>query len=275
MTDSTKIILGSRLSWYEDKNGTAEENAVYTPYAGIIHDINDQLSAYISYSDIFTPQSRLDSSGNRLDPIVGSNYDVGLKGEFLDGALNASIALFRLEQTNLAEVDETIPNDSNNICGGRCYKPSEEIISQGVDIHVSGATTFGLQLNGSYTYQDSEYAEGNRKGDGFNTDHPEHILNLSGTYNLPGDKWTLGAQVRFQSKQYIEGINDGAAYRVEESSVSLLDLILQYRIDDSSTIKLKIANLFDENYFESVSFPRGNNHYGTPRSFLLNYRLSF
>ena len=149
------------------------------------------------------------------------------------------------------------------------------MVSQGVDIQLSGATSFGLQLNGSYTYQNSEYAKGEDRGEGFNTSIPEHVLSLGGTYSLPGDKWTLGAQTRVQSKQYNEGTRSGIDYQIEQGTVALLDLMLQYRISDSSIVKLNINNLFDREYYERVFLTTSANHYGEPRSFFLTYRLSF
>ncbi|MGB6105872.1 MAG: hypothetical protein WBF88_18665 [Pusillimonas sp.] len=35
-------------------------------------------SAYISYSDIFNPQSNKSSDGNTLKPVMGANYEVGI-----------------------------------------------------------------------------------------------------------------------------------------------------------------------------------------------------
>ncbi len=57
----------------------------------------------MSYTSIFKPQNRKDVSGNYLDPIDGKSYEMGLKGEYLDGKLNAALSIFRIEQDNVAE----------------------------------------------------------------------------------------------------------------------------------------------------------------------------
>ncbi|RMT27912.1 TonB-dependent siderophore receptor, partial [Pseudomonas syringae pv. spinaceae] len=54
-----------------------------------------------SYTDIFNPQNYQDLSGKVLDPVVGKNYEVGIKGEYFNGALNASLAVFQIDQENL------------------------------------------------------------------------------------------------------------------------------------------------------------------------------
>jgi outer membrane receptor for ferric coprogen and ferric-rhodotorulic acid len=43
-------------------------------------------------------------SFRQLDPIEGKAYEIGLKSAFFDDALQTSIALFRIEQDNLAQI---------------------------------------------------------------------------------------------------------------------------------------------------------------------------
>lgn len=66
-----------------------------TPYAGIVYDLTPEQSVYASYTDIFQPQSSQDRNGNVLEPIVGKNYEMGWKGEFLNRRLNTSVAIYR------------------------------------------------------------------------------------------------------------------------------------------------------------------------------------
>ena len=112
LTDSTTFILGSRWSWYshdslDDTNGKREptdykhfsKRGEVTPYAGLVQDLNENWSAYASYTQIFKPQSSQDPDGNTLLPMTGSNYEIGLKGEFLDKRLQTSIALFQSDQS--------------------------------------------------------------------------------------------------------------------------------------------------------------------------------
>jgi outer membrane receptor for ferric coprogen and ferric-rhodotorulic acid len=38
---------------------------------------------YLSYTEIYKPQSTRDASGNFLPPVIGSNYETGIKGSSL------------------------------------------------------------------------------------------------------------------------------------------------------------------------------------------------
>ncbi len=79
---------------------------MFTPYAGLVYDITDNLSAYASYTNIFKPQGNLrDREGRLLDPLEGKSYEAGVKALLLDGKLLATAAVYRIEQDNLAVPD--------------------------------------------------------------------------------------------------------------------------------------------------------------------------
>ncbi len=99
--DDLSVILGSRWSnWkYTNKRLSShpgydpakpfldnrKHNGVFVPYAGVVYDLNSNFSVYGSYTEIFKPQNRKDVSGSLLDPEEGKNYEIGLKGEWLNG----------------------------------------------------------------------------------------------------------------------------------------------------------------------------------------------
>ncbi|WP_415787029.1 TonB-dependent receptor domain-containing protein [Bordetella tumulicola] len=64
-----------------------------TPYVGVIYDLEDNLSLYGSYSEIFVPQSAYDAGGSLLNPMTGEDYDAGLKGEYYGDPRNVMVSL--------------------------------------------------------------------------------------------------------------------------------------------------------------------------------------
>ena len=118
ITDELSFILGARLNDWENKvtyeyyDGTPSdtsdrsETGVVTPFTGVVYDLNDTWSVYGSYTKIFNPQPYgvHDEKFKALDPQEGTGYELGVKGSFNDEKLNASLALFRIEQDNVAEV---------------------------------------------------------------------------------------------------------------------------------------------------------------------------
>lgn len=283
LADPLKLILGGRLDWYDYDNRDAEGDYKVTRnvtrYAGLIYDLDEHHSVYASYSDIFTPQSEKDTSATPLKPIVGKNYEVGVKGEYFNGALNASLAVFRVDQENRA-VQVFVPNCPQNAC----YQPSGEIRSQGIDFELQGALTENWQLGGGYTYarvhtlkDDANPQNVNQR---FDTDTPEHLLKLTTSYRFQGslDKLRVGGSVYWQSRMYNDiALDDGSEYRLKQGSYATTDLMAGYQVNRNLDLQLNANNIFDRDYYQSISTSTqyGGDSYGAPRNLMLTAKYSF
>lgn len=111
LADPLKLIVGGRLNYYEvddDANGSTlhyKKNNEFTPYVGLVYDIDSTYSAYVSYTGIFNPQTDFrDTTGNVLTPSKGKTKEVGLKAAYLDGRLNAAVAVFETKLDNAAQL---------------------------------------------------------------------------------------------------------------------------------------------------------------------------
>ncbi|WP_351059728.1 TonB-dependent receptor, partial [Psychrobacter sp. TB20-MNA-CIBAN-0197] len=95
LADPMTLVLGSRVSWYKsdtdsvqyfrgegtEVNTQSTETGQVTPFAGLLYDLNDNLTAYASYTDIFTPQGSYKTiDGSTLKPLIGQSYELGIKG---------------------------------------------------------------------------------------------------------------------------------------------------------------------------------------------------
>ncbi|MBO9724876.1 MAG: TonB-dependent receptor [Novosphingobium sp.] len=107
--DGLSVILGTNFTTYKLRdvvNGTLsrklDESGKFVPCAGVVYHFAKNLSVYASYTQIFSPASVYDADDKVLDPVTGNNYEAGIKGEFLGGKLNTSIAGFLIKQNNVA-----------------------------------------------------------------------------------------------------------------------------------------------------------------------------
>ena len=292
LTDELHAVLGSRYgSWkassktnsYDDNlqlesvDATRQQhNDIWTPYAGLLYDLTPEYTVYVSYTDIFKPQSNRDSNRTYLEPVVGSNYELGLKGSLLEERLNLATALFWSKQDNVAELDDSVPPDP--VTGEEFFKSGGKGNKvQGFEAEVSGEVMAGWNMTAGYTYTHSANGEKQRA----NTNQPLNMLRLSTAYRLPGD-WqalTVGGAVNWQSDVYraasrpIGRDADGevitASANIRQEAYTVVRLMSRYEFDRHLSASLNVDNLFDEKYYDNVGFYNGV-FWGDPRTVTLS-----
>lgn len=279
IADPLKLILGTRFNWYENENHRSNSsykiNQEITPYAGLIYDLNDQHSVYASWTEIFEPQGSYDKSGKLLDPITGTNYELGIKGEYFGGRLNASLATFIIQQQNRAVNDLNGPNPCPGSSWGYCKRAAGEVESKGVELEISGALTPNWQITSGYTYVNAEFtkdADPGNIGKLYDSDLPRHQFKLSTSYRLPGElsRWRIGSNLYAQNRT-----KSSDAPNIRQPGYAIVGLNGSYRFDEHTEIRLNINNLFDKHYYQGLGWNTGGNIFGTPRNFMVTAKYSF
>jgi outer membrane receptor for ferric coprogen and ferric-rhodotorulic acid len=284
LADPLTLILGSRLDWYDyddrSADGDFKVTRNLTRYAGLIYKLDDHHSVYASYTDIFTPQTQKDLGGKVLEPIVGENYEVGIKGEYFDGALNGSVAVFQMDQTNRATQAATQLGCPELTC----YETSGKVRAQGVDMELQGALTEQWQVGAGYTYTRAHYikdenpANNNQK---FDTDMPEHLFKVSTVYRFKGplEKLRVGGNVYWQSRMYNDiALANGGSYRLEQVGYAVTDLMAGYEVNKHLDLQVNANNIFDRKYYSSIGTDvtwGSTDNYGTPRSYMMTAKYKF
>jgi outer membrane receptor for ferric coprogen and ferric-rhodotorulic acid len=279
LSDDLKLILGARDSSYEKTSddiysevSKVDVDHEITPYAGIVYDLTDYLSAYASYTEIFLPQSVRDSSGQQLEPIVGESSETGLKAEFFEGRLNASAAIFQIKQDNLGQNSGQLIDPADPV-GGFAYEASDGATSEGFELEVSGELAAGWNASAGYTQFTVEDAEGTA----VNTLYPTKLLRTFTTYRLPGafNKLTLGGGVNWQDSTYTYATNPaGNPEKIEQEAYALVNLMARYDISENLSAQLNANNLTDEKYFD-IFDAYGALTYGAPRSMTASAKYRF
>ncbi|EPJ96451.1 TonB-dependent siderophore receptor [Pseudomonas psychrophila] len=286
LTEPLSLILGGRLDWYEFENRTNPESSYkvtrnLTRYAGLVYDLNPHHSVYVSYTDIFKPQTEKGIGAEVIVPIVGENYEVGIKGEYFDGALNASAAIFQIDQKNRAlELPDVKGCGTSAISA--CYEASGLVRSRGIDLELQGALTENWQLAGGYTYTQTKYVSDTNatlEGQDFNRRLPRQLFKLSTIYTLPGDlqRWRIGGDVYQQSQIRTSGGSGTTAWQNRQGSYTVAGLVAGYKASEQLDLQLNVNNLFDRTYYVSIANGGYDPYdiYGDPRNMKLTARYSF
>lgn len=270
-TDSLKLIAGGRLSswqregvsWGVDAN--FGDDSVFVPYAGLMYQIAPEHNLYVSQTEIFKPQNARDVTGKYIEPVTGTNRELGLKSALLDGALQTSVAVFQIQQDNLAQ-NTNVPFPDRPI--EMIYAATDGVESTGFELEVIGQISDIWKLSAGY----SQFKAEDAKGAEVNTDHPRKKLNIFTTLDMAQllSGLEIGGGLSWEGSQY-SGVG---AKKLTQDAFSLVNLMARYHVSEQFSVQLNVDNLFDETYFSQIGFFEQYG-YGSPRNFSLGLTYNF
>ena len=274
LTDRLALIGGGRfVDWQyrysSDRNNFADsrhKNKVFIPYLGASYDLNDNLTAYTSYTTIFRPQVRnLDRNGKPLEPQRGKTYELGLKASWFEGRLNASAAAFINKRDHLGK--EIRDDEHQRIY----YESVNNTTTKGVELSVGGRLSDKWLINASYAYSKLKNDSDNL----VNPSYPTHLFKLFTAYDVT-DRLNLGANVNWQSgtnavSDEYQPLTAAGKEALTQRPYATLDLTAHYKIGKSTQIGLDFENVFNKRYRTMPDI----HVYGTPRSLTATLKHTF
>ncbi|MBH1568234.1 ferric-rhodotorulic acid/ferric-coprogen receptor FhuE [Stenotrophomonas maltophilia] len=264
LADPLKLIIGARYTdWKSEGENDDREHKVTTPYAGLVFDINDTYSTYASYTEIFQPQTLKDRDGSYLDPVDGKSYEVGVKGAWFDNRLNASLAVFRIEQDNVGQATGAPVQGSPNEFA---YRAARGTVSRGFEFEVNGELAPGWNA----TFGASRYVAKDINDADINTNLPQTALKLFTSYTPQSlQELTVGGGANWQNRIYYPVPAYG---RIEQSGYALVSAFVRYRISPEFSVQANLNNLLDKKYLSQIN---GYGAYGDGRNGSLTFTWSF
>jgi len=274
LADPLHLILGARYTeWSAKYNLERKPDEIrntkfddVTPYAGLIYDINDTWSVYTSYTSIFEPSSQRDINSEFLEPTTGKSYEAGVKGDWFNTRLTATLAVFRTEQDHVAvSTGEYIPDSG----GQTAYKSVNGTVSKGVEFELNGALTDNLQL----TFGASRFMAEDGDGVAVNPEQPRTTMKLFTRYQLPMlPELAIGGGARWQNKTWQDITGPNGDTRITQSGYTVVDLFARYQATKNFAIQANLNNVFDKEYYDYLGT---YGVYGAPRNFSVSANYSF
>jgi outer-membrane receptor for ferric coprogen and ferric-rhodotorulic acid len=288
LTNDLSVVGGARLS--DNRNDTSAtahagglsagaqasfgNQRIPTPYLGVMYNLNEHLSVYGSYADIYRATG-FGSQGEQLRPEHGVDFEVGLKGAWRDDSLNGSLVVYRIEQYSVGFPAGGLQS-SFNFGINR---------STGIDLELDGRLQPGWLIGSGYTYNVNHAAIGGT----LSSWTPRHLLKLWTSRQLPGrwSAWTVGGDVQAQSDYVQTGTycpqpdaigfcpTDEQSYELRQGAYAVVNLRAGYQFDSHWRAALSVNNVFDRVYYQSLGNPQNSNWYGEPRNFLLRIDAQF
>lgn len=253
-----KLLIGGRYDWVSSVlevgdfgvlGNTTDEprihNSAFSPRIGFVYQPSDTVSLYASYSRSFRAQTGYSFTTPSTDPTRGTQYEVGIKADWLEGRLSTTLAAYHLTKTNVLGPDPNNP---------QFFIQTGEQRSQGIELDVAGEILPGWKVIGSYAYTDAEVTKDNDISVGNRlTGVPENQASLWTTYEFQTGP-IKGFGVGF-GLFYVGERQGDLANSFQVKDYLRTDAALFYR-RDRLRVGLNIRNLFDTDY---VAFSDGGN----------------
>lgn len=263
-TDQWKITLGGRFS-HEKRRGTgtfeflgvvptdkAASWDAFTPTLTVNYQANDNTLVYGSVTRGFkSGVINVGSQNDVINPEYVWSYEVGLKTTSSDNRLQANLAAFYMDYTNLQVgfVDATSVVTTINAAAARNYGIEAELRAKPID----GLTLelFGTYLNAEYTeFESGDYRQGfavvDLSGNRL-SNAPEFSFRVGADYDIPVSlpgTLNIRADVNWQDRVYFTEFNNADA---TQGAYALVNAGLRYTSDDKRwSAELWGRNLTDE-----------------------------
>lgn len=180
-----RLTLAGRYTYVNQSawGGAASIAKHVTPRVGLSYSVNKNTSIYAVYDEAFTPQNGLIRNGDKVEPITGTNYEVGAKKDWFDGKWNTTLSVYRIRKQNELTADPAnTPGQNFSVVLG-------EKRAQGIEFDLRGSITDGLKLIANYAYTDSKVTKVTPGVTGINVGdvipgYAKHVANAWLTYTL-------------------------------------------------------------------------------------------
>lgn len=280
LTDTLKLRLGGRYDWFEQsiENRLAAANAqppkqdvtAFSPQVGVTWRALEGVHLYTSFARGFRPQTGFDVNRNPFEPEETKSGEVGMKYESHDGNLSGTVALFKMEKTNVLTADPV--NAGQSIAIGKAE-------SRGVEVDVFGRLPGRVMVMLSYAYTDAysasdvrdvDFARVVASGDPL-INIPKHNASalITKDFDIASRRLTLGGQLKYVSKRLGE-----TGTRFFLPSYTLLKLFASYEVTRKLSVTAEITNVTDEVYYPA-SYATLWIAPGAPRQFQLRTTYRF
>jgi iron complex outermembrane receptor protein len=300
LTDRWALSLSGRLNMahihLSDRLGASLDGSHsfsrFDPGVGTTYKISDDSTFYLGYSET----NRAPTAGELscadpaspclldtflvddppLKQVVARTYETGLRGHF-DEAFDYDVSVYR------TEVARDILLLATDVNGFGYFQNAGTTRHQGADASLGWQDgPWNARIAYSYldvTFRNSEVLSSDSPAadaDGliyvFRGDHvplmPKNRLTLSGEYTAAD--WRLGADLRWQSSQYLAG--DESNQEPQMPGYATVDLHGAYKLTSGIEAFGEIENLFDKRYFTYGAFTELD---GLPPNFNLSDPRTF
>ncbi|MBL4640064.1 MAG: TonB-dependent receptor [Kordiimonadaceae bacterium] len=233
--DKAFTEFGSALPLEQDIDTawTSQLGLLYTPFE------DENIAFFASRTSSFLAVIGSSFGGAALDPERGTQYEVGVKGRFMDGTVSATIAGFHITRSDVSVADRNNPGFQLTV---------GEQVSKGVEVSVRAKPSDALDIYAAYAYTDSEVTEDepSRLGKPFRN-VPKNTFAFNISYDL--SESLLEGLSLAANANYVGSRSGDLENNFTLPSYWRVDASTSYAITEAIDLRFNVENLFNETYY--------------------------
>ena len=268
-----KLLIGLRQEWFTEtlnKETTKEisrQTSAFIPRVGLVVEASENINLYSTWVKGFQPQganiqSDPDRYGGPFDYMKSELYEVGLKTEWFNKRLSATLAIFKITQENSLEQSPK--------AGKADWRVPVDEESNGFELDVAGQILPNFSVIANYAYTDARIVKLKEEGaiKDLNVQRPStprHAANLWTKYIFEnGSLKGLGAGIGVSYASERLGQVGRRATAASYPDYTLLNAVLYYKVKDVQ-LQLNVNNVLNRTYWIS-GYDNLRNFPGAPRN---------
>ena len=268
-----KLLVGLRQEWFTEtlnKETTKEisrQTSAFIPRVGLVVEASENINLYSTWVKGFQPQganiqSDPDRYGGPFDYMKSELYEVGLKTEWFNKRLSATLAIFKITQENSLEQSPK--------AGKADWRVPVDEESNGFELDVAGQILPNFSVIANYAYTDARIVKLKEEGTikDLNVQRPStprHAANLWTKYIFEnGSLKGLGAGIGVSYASERLGQVGRRATAASYPDYTLLNAVLYYKVKDVQ-LQLNVNNVLNRTYWIS-GYDNLRNFPGAPRN---------
>lgn len=268
-----KLLIGLRQEWFTEtlnKETTKEisrQTSAFIPRVGLVVEASENINLYSTWVKGFQPQgtniqSDPDRYGGPFDYMKSELYEVGLKTEWFNKRLSATLAVFKITQENSLEQSPK--------AGKADWRVPVDEESNGFELDIAGQILPNFSVVANYAYTDARIVKLKEEGSikDLNVQRPStprHAANLWTKYIFEnGSLKGLGAGIGVSYASERLGQVGRRATAASYPDYTLLNAVLYYKVKDVQ-LQLNVNNVLNRTYWIS-GYDNLRNFPGAPRN---------
>ncbi len=156
LEDKLRLTLAGRITQLKtgDVYSGDFKRSKFTPRVGLSYSIDANTAAYALVDQSFMENYGVDETGRVFDPVTGTNMELGIKRDWMNGKWNSALTVYQIKRDNVLAADPNKPNPA-----GGFFNTETRQETKGVEVDIKGQLLKGLDVIINYAFTEAKVVD--------------------------------------------------------------------------------------------------------------------